>query len=271
MEVENPALALLDSVINRQATLITEWMRVGFIHGVMNTDNMTVSGETLDYGPCAFMNRYDANMVFSSIDQHGRYAYGNQPSIAKWNLARFAEALLPLLSNDNNTAIDMAENSINKFDTVYENKWLQMMSHKLGLVQVQSSDKDLIADLLSIMQTHALDYSNTFYALTYDIGALAKENKTDLVAWIAQWKQRIATSQHSIEAAQIHMQHYNPVIIPRNHLVESALRSAAENNLEPVISLAKALREPYKLIKNIAHYQKVPANFDDNYQTFCGT
>ena len=271
-DAENPALALLNAVIKRQADLITEWMRVGFIHGVMNTDNMAISGETLDYGPCAFMNCYNVDSVFSSIDRNGRYAYGNQPYMAKWNIARFAEALLPLLADDEDSAVALAEKAVNQFDTVYEKKWLRMMSHKLGLVQAQSVDKDLIDGLLSIMQRHALDYTNTFYALTYEIGLLKKINKADMDKWIERWKLYLKASNRSIKCSQTHMQQYNPVIIPRNHLVEAAIQAVeVDNNVKPVTSLIKLLRKPYQLIDNIEHYQTVPPDFDDTYQTFCGT
>jgi len=268
---ENTALALLDAVMRRQAELITEWMRVGFIHGVMNTDNMTVSGDTIDYGPCSFMNRYDLQTVFSSIDKNGRYSYGNQPYICKWNLARFAESLLPLLSNDHKQAVALAEKTIEQFDSIYEIKWLNMMANKLGLVNVKSADKDLIFDLLSIMHRNSLDYTNTFYGLTYDLSSLEKEKKSDIDAWLLQWKKRLATSKNSIDSAQMHMKNYNPVIIPRNHLVESALKSSQNGNLDPAMSLASVLREPYQLLKNIEQYQTVPPNFDDDFQTFCGT
>jgi len=271
IESQNPALNLLNTVMEKQIDLITEWMRVGFIHGVMNTDNMSISGETLDYGPCAFMNQYHHNTVFSSIDRHGRYCFGNQPVIAKWNLARLAEALLPLIDNNEAKAIILAQEAIEAFDTQFEQRWHAMMSGKLGL-NANDCDKKLIADLLAIMEQHNLDYTNTFYGLTYDTQRLHTLNITALTNWIQQWKQSLNQATITLKTAQQNMQKRNPVIIPRNHLIENVIQAATvDNDVQPFVALTEQLRNPYQLPSNLQHYQTVPVGFDDTYQTFCGT
>ena len=268
----NRALALLGKLIQQQINLIIEWMQVGFIHGVMNTDNMTLSGETLDYGPCAFMNTYHPDTVFSSIDQHGRYAYGNQPAIAKWNLVRFAETLLPLVNDDSSLAIPKVDKLISQFDSLYEIAWLNMMSNKLGLSNIQHKNKILITNFLSIMEKHRLDFTNTFFALTYNHSLLEEKNISELTQWIKQWKTFINAHGKSLLTAQDSMKKVNPVIIPRNHIVEYVLKEACQhNNFKPFSNFLTLLQQPYQLKPNIESYQQVPTDIDKNYQTFCGT
>lgn len=273
IHTRNPALALLKTVMEKQINLIVEWMRVGFIHGVMNTDNMTISGETLDYGPCAFMNQYNNNTVFSSIDQQGRYRFGNQPKIAKWNLARFAETLLPLIADTEKKSITLIQEVIETFDTCFENHWLTMMKKKLGL-NVKHCNKKLITHLLSLMKQHKLDYTNTFYALTYDIENLLNSSTPILTEWIKKWQHQLNVANITYTSAQQQMQQVNPVIIPRNHLIENVIEIATtdnDNDLEPFIQLNKQLRKPYSLPHNLKLHQTIPLGFDDTYQTFCGT
>ena len=271
IDSQNPALALLNTVMEKQIDLITEWMRVGFIHGVMNTDNMTISGETLDYGPCAFMNQYHHNTVFSSIDRHGRYCFGNQPVIAKWNLARLAEALLPLIDKNETKAITLAQEAIETFNTQFEQRWHAMMTAKLGL-DANDCNKEFITDLLAIMEQHNLDYTNTFYGLTYDTQRLRALNITALTNWMQQWQQQLSQTTIALKTAQQNMQKTNPVVIPRNHLIENIIQAATiDNDLQPFITLTEQLRNPYQLRSDLQHYQTVPTGFDDTYQTFCGT
>ncbi len=271
-ESPNKALALLAAVMERQADLIVHWMRVGFIHGVMNTDNMTLSGEAIDFGPCAFMDAFDPQTVFSSIDHMGRYAYGNQPKIALWNLTRLAETLLPLIDDDTAQAVKLAESELNKFAPLYEQKWLTMMRHKLGLDGAQEGDAKLITDLLDWMQKHGADYTNSFYDLTYDnlLGAEIYQSKP-FTDWHQQWTQRRDQNQQPADAAHHMMARNNPVLIPRNHNVEQALSAANEGDLNPLQNLLAALEEPYADKAEFAPYKSPPAPSERVYQTFCGT
>ncbi|MEG6586283.1 protein adenylyltransferase SelO [Dendrosporobacter sp. 1207_IL3150] len=269
----NRYVYLLKQVINRQAELIAKWQMVGFVHGVMNTDNMTVSGETIDYGPCAFMDTYDPATVFSSIDAHGRYAYGNQPYIAGWNLARFAETLLPLLHSDPEEAIKLAQNAIAGFNEIYHNNWLTGMRAKLGLFNHESQDEALIQDLLGILQKNRADYTNTFRAL-----ALDKPEDTTLIAveeftkWYELWKARIGRQHESKSLILDLMQSSNPAVIPRNHLVESALEAAVKHDdFSLMHRLLEVLAAPYAHSTEQADYTILPESSDRPYRTFCGT
>lgn len=271
-DADNKALALLDRVMELQADLIVNWMRVGFIHGVMNTDNMTLTGETIDFGPCAFMDAYNPGTVFSSIDHNGRYAYANQPKIAQWNLARFAETLLPLIHSDINKAVDLAEIKINNFAQIYKDKWLNMMRAKLGLFGNQDGDENLVNDLLELMKLHQADYTNTFLDLSEEkqlIGKIYEDQK--FLNWYAKWKQRIERNSKPLKSSQRLMKNTNPSIIPRNHKVEEALKSACEGDLAPVKNLLEAIKEPYKNKKNLKPYQTLPEESESPYKTFCGT
>ena len=265
------ALDLLTLVIEKQCQLVVDWMRVGFIHGVMNTDNMTISGETIDYGPCAFMDYYDPKTVFSSIDKFGRYAYSNQPSITKWNLARFAECLIPLIDKNQDKAIELATNSINSFEKKYEEKWLNMMRNKLGLYGVDEKDKFLVQDLLTWMHQKKVDYTNTFCYLMNEESQKDKSYKDKYFQnWKKRWDERLKTNNNSYEKYIKLMRTVNPIVIPRNQKVEEALEAANLNNFKLLNQLVEILNKPYIKQKNISAYQ-IPSKLNDKYQTFCGT
>ena len=267
---KNKALDLLNLVMEKQCQLVVNWMRVGFIHGVMNTDNMAISGETIDYGPCAFMDHYDPKTVFSSIDSHGRYSFANQPPITKWNLARFAECLIPLIDKDQDEAIKIATETINNFEKIYEVKWLNMMRDKLGLFGEDKNDKILIEDLLNWMEKNKADYTNTFCNLM-NIKTSNNEiyNNKDYINWTNKWQKRILLNISSKDKSLKLMKNSNPVVIPRNHKVEEALKEANENNLEVMNKLLSILTKSYENQKNIEDFQS-PSNTKE-YQTFCGT
>ena len=229
-EKESPAAELLKVVIDKQIQLICDWMRVGFIHGVMNTDNMTISGETIDYGPCAFMNIYDPNTVFSSIDLHGRYSYFNQPSVARWNLERFAESLLPLIDCDIEKSKKIAIDILSKFETKYKETWLNMMRAKLGLINKEPSDESLIIELLNWMQKNKVDYTNTFCFLMDELYYVDEIYKnTEFLTWKKKWDLRRKNFIDINDSIKL-MKKVNPLIIPRNHLVEEALKKASEKD-----------------------------------------
>ena len=269
---ENAALDLLKTVIEKQTKLVTEWMRVGFIHGVMNTDNMTISGETIDYGPCAFMDTYDPQTVFSSIDQQGRYAYFNQPSITKWNLARFAECLIPLIDKNKDKAIDIATEAINNFEKIYEIKWINMMRDKLGLLGKDLKDKFLILDLLTWMHQNKADYTNTFcFLMNEKIKKNELYNNENFLAWKKRWKERLTLNNNTPEKYLKLMRSVNPLIIPRNHKVEEALEEANKDKLNPLKNLIKILEKPYESHEKIVDYQSPPSFQNKDYKTFCGT
>ena len=226
-DAENPYLFLLEEVIKRQAELIAKWQLVGFIHGVMNTDNMSISGETIDYGPCAFMDTYDPETVFSSIDRKGRYAYGNQPDIAGWNLARFAETLLPLLHDNQEESVKLAQDAVSSFSELYHKNWIAGMRSKLGISNEEQEDESLFKGLLSIMQKYSADYTNTFLALTFDkFSDIDMFNTESFKDWYKLWRERIDRQEESKASSNELMKNSNPAIIPRNHLVEEALEAA---------------------------------------------
>lgn len=270
---ENRYLLLLQEVIKRQALLIAKWQLVGFIHGVMNTDNMTLSGETIDYGPCAFMDAYDPATVFSSIDIHGRYAYGNQPSIAGWNLARFAETLLPLLHTDQEQAVKLAQDAIEDFTELYRCNWLAGMRAKLGIFNQEPQDEALMEDLLRMMQKYSADYTNTFRALTFD-----KPEDTvlfgtaEFAQWHELWQARLDRQQESKACSHQLMRNSNPALIPRNHRVEEALEAAVQQGDYSVMEqLLAVLSNPYAHSPEQADYSTVPELSTRPYRTFCGT
>ena len=268
----NAALALLKKVMDRQIDLIVNWMRVGFIHGVMNTDNMTISGETIDYGPCAFMDTYDPNTVFSSIDQMGRYAYANQPNIAQWNLFRLTETLLPFLDKDEDTAIQIGTATIGSFIKTYKIKWMTMMKSKLGLFGTQLGDEKLISDLLDWMKQSNADYTNTFRNLSQKEQPSGTLYETDAFnRWYKHWQNRLGQNNKPISESLRLMTQTNPAVIPRNHNVENALDRAIEGNLTPFKDLLTALKTPYTDGKYLNRYQSPPSPSDQVYQTFCGT
>jgi serine/tyrosine/threonine adenylyltransferase len=265
-----PALALLEAVCESQAALVARWMQVGFIHGVMNTDNMTISGETLDYGPCAFMDTYDPLTVFSSIDHHGRYAFDNQPRIAHWNLARFADTLLPLLDDNQGTALAMAEETINQFPASFARWWREGMRRKLGLVSERPEDVSLMHALLDLMQEHAADYTNTFRLLcAVAEGGVAPAGYE---AWVTRWRARLEQESYSSREAAALMRANNPAVIPRNHRVEAALNAAVvHGEFAPMETLLTVLATPFDFRPEHAEYSAPPAPSERVYQTFCGT
>ena len=268
---KNKALDLLKVVMEKQIDLVVNWMRVGFIHGVMNTDNMSISGETIDYGPCAFMDIYDPKTVFSSIDQMGRYAYCNQPVITKWNLSRFAECLIPLIDKDQNKSIEMATEIINSFEKKYEEKWLNMMRDKLGLFGTEDKDKILILDLLTWMHQKKLDYTNTFcHLMNFEIEKNENFKDNDFQNWKKRWQERLKTNNNTPEKYIRLMRSVNPLIIPRNHKVEEVLNAANQNDIKPLNKFLKILEKPYSDQKDIKEYQ-LPSYSKEKYKTFCGT
>ena len=267
---ENPAIEILDIVIEKQVKLVTEWMRVGFIHGVMNTDNMAISGETIDYGPCAFMDHYDPKTVFSSIDKFGRYAFSNQPPITKWNLARFAECLIPLIDKDEDTAIKLATDLIDNFQNIYEDKWLNMIRDKLGLFGEEKNDKKLINDLFNWMEKNKADYTNTFCHLM-GINSDEVYKNVEFVNWKNEWKKRSELNNSTKEKQIKLMKKNNPTVIPRNHKVEEALAEADKGSLDKMKKLLAILKNPYDNQNNIQEYQTPAPSNNEKYQTFCGT
>jgi len=269
---KNKALDLLKVLIELQIDLVVNWMRVGFIHGVMNTDNMSISGETIDYGPCAFMDTYDPQTVFSSIDELGRYAYFNQPSITKWNLARFAECLISLIDPKKEKAIEIATETINSFDKSYETKWINMMRDKLGLFGQDQKDQVLIIDLLTWMHKNKADYTNTFCFLMDENFQHNKiYNDENFLTWKERWKERLNLNNNTPEKYLSLMKSVNPLVIPRNHKVEEVLESANNNDLSPLKKLINVLEKPYEKTKENIDYQSPAPVSDKKYKTFCGT
>ena len=266
---DRPYLALLDSVISVQAKLIARWMLVGFIHGVMNTDNMTISGESIDFGPCAFMEAFDPATVFSSIDRGGRYAYGNQPAIGAWNLARFAEALLPLLDDDRDRGIAVATEALGRYAPQFQDAWTTGFHAKLGLADDPADDASLADDLLVLLRDDHVDYTSFFRALAHGARGDTEPARgffADLAgfdAWSARW---IALGPDGAA-----MDRVNPCYVPRNHLVEEALTAATEGDLVPVTELLEAVTAPYDERPGLQRYAEPDADFDSGYQTFCGT
>jgi uncharacterized protein YdiU (UPF0061 family) len=255
-------------------------MHVGFIHGVMNTDNMTISGETIDYGPCAFMDQYNPDTVFSSIDDFGRYAFGNQPRIAQWNLARFAETLLPLLHDEQDSAIAIAVEIINRFSDIFDNFWLTGMRRKLGLATAQQDDKHLIDSLLQLMQQHKADYTNVFRALSHIADSPATKptlndylpQTPDFDNWLERWQTRIDQETGSPTQRAEAMRQVNPAYIPRNHRVEQALSAAVqEEDFSKFETLLAVFNKPFTEQPGCRHYQEPPQPDERVYQTFCGT
>ena len=268
---KNKAIDLLIDLMNKQTDLVVNWMRVGFIHGVMNTDNMSISGETIDYGPCAFMDTYDPKTVFSSIDHMGRYAYCNQPIITKWNLSRFAECLIPMIDENQKKAIEIATEIINTFEKNYEEKWLEMMRKKLGLLGNHSTDKTLILDLLTWMHQKKVDYTNTFCHLM-KFKVQEEEDFQDRVFkdWKKRWNERLIINNSSNEKSIALMRTVNPLVIPRNDKVEETLDLANKNNFKMLFEFLEILKTPYIEKKNTYKYQILNEN-NKEYKTFCGT
>ena len=265
---ESPYIELLKIVMQKQIDLVIDWIRVGFIHGVMNTDNMSITGETIDYGPCAFLNTYDPKTVFSSIDRNGRYAFGNQHKIAYWNLSVFAGTILPFIESDENKAIDLAQNILDQFPIEYSNKWHKMMYNKLGIVNSTKEDEELVSNLLTLMESYKADYTNTFAALTMDVFYkdplfISNEFKN----WKKKWKERTKNNENSSKIMKMN----NPIYIPRNHLVESALKNAINGDKKEFEKLLDIMSNTYNYDAKHDGFQTIPTGFDESYKTFCGT
>jgi uncharacterized protein YdiU (UPF0061 family) len=274
--IDGKYLGFLEAVIDAQASLVARWMLVGFIHGVMNTDNMTISGETIDYGPCAFMDRYDPATVFSSIDHGGRYAYANQPPIAQWNLARLAETLLPLIDADLDAAIPVATALLETFPDRYRAYSSAGMRAKLGLAGEEADDVALFDDLLMVMRTQQVDFTSAFRALSAVLREDAERARALYAApaafeeWCARWRQRVGEDRPA-EAVADAMDRVNPVYIPRNHLVEEALAEAVVGDLGPFTTLLAVVSDPFTERPGLERYAApAPPEFG-RYRTFCGT
>ncbi|AZO79941.1 MULTISPECIES: protein adenylyltransferase SelO [unclassified Bosea (in: a-proteobacteria)] len=276
----DPYLALLDAVITAQAALVARWMLIGFIHGVMNTDNMSVAGETIDYGPCAFMDAYDPGTVFSAIDEHGRYAYGNQPPIARWNLTRFAETLLPLLASDQDKAVSIAQDALNRFDELFQSNLVAGFRQKLGLATEEPDDIALIRALLETMQRGQADFTLVFRRLSEDAlpaadGHACRDlfgNPTEFDSWESRWRERLLKEPAPAETRQRAMCRINPLFIPRNHRVEAAIQAAVEqDDLAPFEELIAVLDKPYDRQPGREGYALPPAAHERVLATFCGT
>lgn len=272
-EDENRYLSLLEELIKRQAMLIAKWQLIGFIHGVMNTDNMTISGETIDYGPCAFMDVYDPATVFSSIDREGRYAYGNQPNIGVWNLARFAESLLPLIDDNDEKAVTLAQDKLADFAQIFKANWFEGMRAKLGIFNEEAQDAALIDDLLRMMQKHHADYTNTFRALIFDTTEDTPLFRTEeFTEWHKLWQARLGRQEETKASSRELMRNSNPAVIPRNHRVEEALEAAVEKGDFSVMKrLLEVLSNPYAHTPEQAEYCTLPPTSTTPYRTFCGT
>jgi len=267
---KNPYLALLQQVVSRQADLIARWMNVGFIHGVMNTDNMAISGETIDFGPCAFMDTFDPATVFSSIDEHGRYAYANQPNAALWNLARFAETLLPLIDADTPRAIGAATETIATFEALFNDSWLVGMRRKLGLSTPEPGDRQLAADFLTAMHRNRADFTSSFRSLC----AAARDHRDPhgYDDWAPRWRARMKLEATQPEARAESMQQANPAYIPRNHRVEQVIVAAVERgDYAPFEEFSQVLAAPYAARETFAGYENPPQPHERVLHTFCGT
>jgi uncharacterized protein YdiU (UPF0061 family) len=263
---ENPALGLLDQVMEAQAALVSRWVQVGFIHGVMNTDNTSISGETIDYGPCAFMDRYDPATVFSSIDQYGRYAYANQAPIAQWNLARLAETLLSFLHENRDEAIRIATERIEAFPAIYTKHWIAGFRKKIGLASEEEGDLDLIQSLLDAMQRERADFTLTFRSLSNG------EEPTALADWLPTWRERLARDPQTNDECFTLMRSVNPAYIPRNHRVEAMIQAAiARQDYAPFKDMLRVLMNPYEEQPGAGIYGEPPAEMEMAYRTFCGT
>ena len=278
-DVANPYLSLLEIVSERQIELISKWMGVGFIHGVMNTDNTSIVGETIDYGPCAFMDEYNPSTVFSSIDAHGRYAFGNQPLIAQWNMACFANSLLGLIDKDTEKATDKAQKVINNFPNKMSEALMSVMCKKIGLDSTKTNSQETLSKLLRIMLDNKSDYTLTFRYLSEIIkgkrDSLFKQQfleHNQISNWLKEWKELIKDQDLAKKEIVLSMESSNPVFIPRNHLVERAIEAAVENNdFSEMRTLLTILSKPYEEQSKYGEYMKPPKPLEVVHQTFCGT
>ena len=272
LDRDTPYVDFLKAVIKRQARLVAQWQLVGFIHGVMNTDNVSIAGETIDYGPCAFMDTYDPKTVFSSIDRQGRYAYGNQPYIGAWNVARLAESILPLLADDEKEALEIAQSAISEYNTIYHETWLSGMRKKIGLCNEETEDAALVQDLLAIMEESQADYTNTFRSLTFaEVDEMALLGNRKFAAWKERWHKRLEKQQADWTSVQNMMKQHNPAIIPRNHRVEEVLNAAVDGgNYQPLTHLLRVLSDPYAHAEEQKPYTTFPKTTEP-FVTYCGT
>jgi len=274
----DPYLLFLEAVSHAQAALVAKWMLVGFIHGVMNTDNTTISGETIDYGPCAFMDHYDAAIVFSSIDAHGRYQYQNQPAITVWNLSRLADTLIPLIDEDQDRAIEKATAVLNGFSEIYFKHWLDGMRNKMGLMVAEDGDMELATDLFKVMEGQHVDFTLFFRGLVdvvsgqnADISA-SFNDPAEIDQWLTQWQARLAKENTNVEIRLAAMNKQNPIYIPRNHQVEKAISAATDNHdYDPFEAILEVLLSPFEKRQGLEEFeQPAPESFGP-YRTFCGT
>jgi serine/tyrosine/threonine adenylyltransferase len=279
-ETESRYRVLLESVVARQANLVAQWLLVGFIHGVMNTDNMSIAGETIDYGPCAFMDTYHPATVLSSIDSHGRYAYARQPNIAAWNLARLAETLLPLFSADDKEAVGQATEILSGFAASFGTAFLDGMRKKLGLFGVAEDDEQLAQEFLNLLATNRVDFTLAFRRLSDAAGDPGKdelvrslfEDQTASETWLARWRQRLVIGGQDVTMRRAMMRSVNPAFIPRNHRVEAVIQAAVESqNFAPFEELLSVLSRPFDERPEFAHYMEGPKTHEKVLQTFCGT
>jgi uncharacterized protein YdiU (UPF0061 family) len=269
---KNPYLNFLKEVISKQAKLIASWMHIGFIHGVMNTDNMAISGETIDYGPCAFMDIFSTERVFSSIDSQGRYRYGSQAHAAHWNLTKLAESLLPLLHKNIDEALKLATAAIDEFGNEFNSLWIAGMRSKLGLFGEEEEDFSLAQSLLDWMETSKVDYTETFRDLAYENLSKKEIYKSSAFeTWHSLWQARLSRNSKPIKSALSMMRKCNPVIIPYNHLVEEALLAAEEGDINPFLKLLSALERPFEVSPSNEIFLNSSVDPNPNYQTFCGT
>ncbi len=280
-DTDNPYAAFLSGVVERQAKLIARWMGLGFIHGVMNTDNMSIAGETIDYGPCAFMDEFSHNRVYSSIDRDGRYAYKQQAQIGQWNLIRLAESLVPLLDDETQQAVSIAQDILNAYQTQYEAYWLSEMRKKSGLFEAQDNDQELIEELLDCMENNSADFTLTFHYLSLLENEVGKADDAlrqlfkqpgQFDAWAVKWRERLAKETLDESQRQARMQQKNPVYIPRNHQIEAAIRAAEDHNDFSVFDdLHEVLQNPFTYQQGKEHYMLPPLPEQVVHQTFCGT
>jgi len=268
-DVDDKYLMLLATVVEKQASLIAQWQLVGFVHGVMNTDNMTISGETIDYGPCAFIDSYAMDAVFSSIDRRGRYAFGNQPQIGAWNLARLAESLLPLIDTDTDVAVAKATEVLESYSRRFHNHLMRGMRAKLGLEAETETYEELIKRLLHLLEAEEADYTNAFRALA-EGRVLDWMEKPAFEAWFADWQESVEAEGSTVDAARGRMLHVNPAVIPRNYYVDEAIRAAERGDLSKFDVLVRALQSPYELAEELA-YLAAPPKGDLPFVTYCGT
>jgi len=275
---DNPYLSLLESVCHKQALLMAQWMSIGFVHGVMNTDNITISGETIDYGPCAFLDAFDPSAVFSSIDTQGRYAYAKQPSMALWGMTRFAETLLPVLADDEDSAVALATTVLNAFEADYQQQWLELMRQKLAFSTHKVEDLALINELLGIMVAHAVDYTLLFRALAdwlqgqHDSLKALLKNDEVMGSWLGRWSVRLQQEEADVQVQAANMNQVNALYIPRNHLVESVIEAAEQNqNYALFKALLKVLEKPFEKRPGLGDYALAAPPTFGNYKTFCGT